>query len=71
MSFPYYIRSAAELEIGHALDYYALNVPRKLADLEQAIADQVWHAWSEEHEVVEEIAFLHGRQSRAVLRERD
>jgi hypothetical protein len=99
LSYPHFFRSAAVLEVSHALDHYALNVPHKLADLEAAVIEtigritnaparvrereldircafvsgfpyQVWYVWHEVEQVVEVVAFLHARQNREVLRER-
>jgi plasmid stabilization system protein ParE len=39
LSFPYVVRPAARLELRHALDYYAVEVPHKLDELESAIDD--------------------------------
>ena len=39
MSYSYFVRSAARLELRSALDYYALEVPHKLVELESAIGD--------------------------------
>jgi len=41
LSFPHFVRSAAELELDHALDSYALDVPDELVALETAIDEVI------------------------------
>lgn len=65
MTYPHFIRPAAELEITRALDYYAINVPHKLVDFEAAIDEVIGRITESPQHARERVAdvrcaFVHG-----------